>query len=289
MELLQLRYFLEVASTQHVTQSADRLHIAQPALTQSLRRLEDDLGVPLFEHRGRNIVLNEYGTHFYRSIAPLIEQLDRIPEELRCMAKLDSETIRVNVLAASALMTEAIISYKEKHRNINFQLFQNSLSNVSDIAVSTAPRHQTPPEKKDCETVIHEKIFLAVSAQKYNTGDKISLFQLGEEGFISLLGSRQFRAVCDRICHRAGFKPKVIFESDNPAAVQNMIAAGMGVGFWPEFTWGKPSGHVRLMTIQDFVCYRDIILSRNPERKNPNVTDFFCFLKEYFLARQRES
>ena len=57
MELTQIRYFLEVAESQHIPQSARKLHIAQPALTQAIHRLQPDLGVPLFMQSGRNIVL----------------------------------------------------------------------------------------------------------------------------------------------------------------------------------------------------------------------------------------
>ena len=57
MELQQLRYFDEVARTQHVTNSAKKLNVAQPALTQSIRRLERELGVTLFERVGRNVRL----------------------------------------------------------------------------------------------------------------------------------------------------------------------------------------------------------------------------------------
>jgi DNA-binding transcriptional LysR family regulator len=56
MELTQLRYFLKVAELQHITRAAEELYIAQPALTQTIHRLENELEVPLFSAKGRNIV-----------------------------------------------------------------------------------------------------------------------------------------------------------------------------------------------------------------------------------------
>ena len=64
MELTQLRYFLKVAELQHITRAAEELYIAQPALTQTIHRLENELEVPLFSAKGRNIVLTKYG-HFF--------------------------------------------------------------------------------------------------------------------------------------------------------------------------------------------------------------------------------
>ena len=274
MELMQLRYFLEVASSQHVTKSSEKLHIAQPALTQAIHRLEDDLGVPLFEAKGRNIVLTEYGKHLQQSLNPIIERLDKIPEELRRMAKLDRETIRINVLAASALVTEAIVEYKKQHQ-VNFSVFQSN-SDVSDIQVTTKMMYQIPKERRDFEFVIAEKIYLALPKSRFPEG-KIALKSVENEEFIALLGSKQFRAICDKYCHHIGFKPKVIFESDNPTAVRNVIAAGMGIGFWPEFTWDKAENeHVALAEITDITCYRDILISCNPLRAgNENVKSFF--------------
>lgn len=285
MELTQLRYFLEVASSQHITKSAEKLHIAQPALTQAIHRLESDIGVPLFTAKGRNIVLTEYGRHFEQSIAPIIARLDRVPEELRRMAKLDRDTIRINVLAASALVTEAIVEYK-KRSEINFSVFQSN-SDVSDIEVTTKMLYQINHERRNLEFAIAENIFLAVPKDRFD-GDIVALRDMEGEDFICLLGSKQFRAICDKYCHHVGFKPKVIFESDNPTAVRNVIAASMGIGFWPEFTWGKAENeHVKLVKISDVPCRRDIVITCNPGKaNNENVKAFFEYLKKFFAQKK---
>lgn len=288
MELIQLRYFLEVAETKHMTNSAKNLHITQPALSQAMHRLEESLGVPLFASKGRNIVLTEYGQYLQRKLKPLIRQLDQIPEKLNMMAKLGSETIHINVLAASSLVMEAIIEYQKEHEGIHFQMQQNSENDLYDIAVTTKLFYQGVNEKNSfsCE----EKIYLAVpDNEKSEHRTSVRLEDVAEEGFISLQGSREFRYICDRFCHYAGFTPNIVFESDNPAAVKNMIAANMGIGFWPEFSWGKiENERVKLLEIKEPVCQRDIIISYNVNKTDSrNVIEFYEFLKEFFIRRKR--
>ncbi len=287
MELMQIRYFLEAAKTKHMTNSAKNLHITQPALTQAIRRLEKDLGVPLFAAKGRNIVLTEYGRYLQRKLEPLIEQMDAIPEQLKMMVALESETIHMNVLAASGLVMEAIIEYKKEHEEINFQLQQNSESELYDIAVTTKLFYQGAGEENSFACA--EEIYLAVPKnQRYQGRTSVCLAEAAEEGFISLLGSREFRYICDRFCQHAGFTPKIIFESDNPAAVKNMIAANMGIGFWPEFTWGSiENEQVRLLKIEEPVCQRDIIINYNRNKTDSrNVIDFYEFLTGFFADRK---
>ncbi len=287
MELTQIRYFLEVADTKHMTNSAKNLHITQPALTQAIRRLEEDLGVPLFAAKGRNITLTEYGKYLQKKLVPLMEQLDQIPEQLNMMVKLEGETIHMNVLAASGLVMEAIIEYKRTHEGILFQLQQNSESDLYDIAVTTKLFYQGLSEKNSFACA--EKIYLAVPKDgKYGARTSVCLEEVAEEGFVSLLGSREFRYICDRFCQHAGFTPRVIFESDNPAAVKNMIAANMGIGFWPEFTWGSiENEHVKLLEIEEPVCQRDIIITYNMNKiDSRNVTEFYEFLVEFFQSRK---
>ncbi len=284
MDFLQIRYFLEVAESQHVTNSAKKLHIAQPALTRSIHRFEEELGVPLFTQKGRNIILTEYGKFLREKLVPVMEELESIPEQLNTKVQLENETIHLNVLAASTLITEAIIEYKNTHSNINFQFLQNAESELYDIGITTKMFARSSKSGVRDRFVRTERIYLAVPDKgKYHGRTSISLEEVRDEGFISLLGSKQLRWICDKFCQQVGFQPRIIFESDNPAAVKNMISASIGIGFWPEHTWGTlERGNVLLLEITDPVCQRDILFTCNHNKAdNSNVEDFFAFLREY--------
>ena len=290
MELTQIRYFLEVAESQHITKSAQKLHIAQPALSQSIHRLEKELRVPLFVSKGRNIVLTEYGKYLKQKLAPVLTELDSIPGQLQTMAKLESDTVHINVLAASTLVTEAIIEYKKKRSEVNFQVLQSSADQLYDIGIRTKLFYQLDKES-DSTFVCTEKIYLAVpSSHKLAAGNSIRLAEAADEGFISLMGSRQLRLICDRYCQHAGFSPKIIFESDSPAAVRNMIAANMGIGFWPEFTWGKlDTDKVKLLKIEEPLCRRDIIIDYKLNKTDSStVTDFFDFFTDFCRKKSKD-
>ena len=104
MELNQIKYFLEVAKNEHVTKSADNLHVAQPALTQSIHKLEEELEIPLFKHDGRNIKLTTYGQWLYKKLTPIVKEIDEIPEQLKQKVKtinqrhhFDASTQQTNI------------------------------------------------------------------------------------------------------------------------------------------------------------------------------------------------
>lgn len=292
MDIMQIRYFLEVAESQHITASAEKLHIAQPALSKAIHKFEKSVGVKLFETKGRNIVLNEYGKYLQEKLIPIVEQLDALPETLQSMAKLHGETIHLNVLAASALVTTAIIDYKSEHSDINFRLLQNTDGDIFDIEITTKAFRNAHTEQHENQFICNEKIFLAVPKNsKYASKSSITLKEVENEGFISLIGSRQFRYICDKFCRQAEIAPHIIFESDNPAAVKNMIAANIGVGFWPEFSWGRiENENVKLLEITEPYCSRDIVITYAQNKKfNKNTADFFEYLKTYFFEMKKDS
>ncbi len=291
MELTQLRYFLEVAKTQHVTKSAETLHVAQPALTQAIHRLENELEVPLFSSKGRNIVLTPYGKYFYEKLEPLLKSLSELPENLREMAKTENATIHLNVLAASSLVTEAIIEYQKIDDALHIQIHQNEKNDMDDIRVTTEISARTHENKTsdDSNFICTEKIFLAVpNIQEFQKKKEITFEEIksiGQKwGFVSLLGSKHLRSICDKYCADAGIKPNIIFESDNPASVKNMIAANIGIGFWPEFSWGAlDTSRVRLLKITKPDCKRDILITcKKNKAENSHVENFYKFLTGYF-------
>ena len=301
MELQQLVYFREVAETEHMTKSAERLHIAQPSLSKAIANLEKELGVPLFVHHGRNIQLTEHGTFLYARLQKLLPEIEKLPDEVASMAKTENRTIHIAVQAASMLVTEAIIAYKKEQSDVHFRFLQNepislpgeaadSLS-AYDIGITTRPAY-TPPHPDTRIFQCTEKIFLAVPhSHPLAERDEIHLTDAAREGFISLAGSKQLRWICDRFCAAAGFSPDIVFESDSPSAVRDMIGANLGIGFWPEYTWGKIDRHdVRLLTITAPVCKRELVFHMQ-ENKSDNtvVTDFYRFLCAWCNAARRDA
>ncbi|MCC8024269.1 MAG: LysR family transcriptional regulator [Clostridium sp.] len=290
MELLQLRYFLTAAQYQHMTKAAEHLQIAQPALSQAIHRLEAELGVTLFERKNRSIELNDAGRLLQKRLLPLISALDRIPGELKEGQYHASHTIHLKLLAASTLITNRIIAYRALRPDVNFQLYQSADTKADfDLCVSAVRSDLPNDEYPNAIVMLEEELYLAVPAHSpYGDKDSIRLSETRNAGYICLAGSRPIRQICNSYFSEADFTPNVIFESDTTESVRNLIAAGLGIGFWPQYSWGPltsdwgpMSAHspVKLLPIRDQVCRRQIILMCSPHGvANPIVKDFCNFL-----------
>lgn len=244
MELSQLRYFCEVARTEHMTQSARNLHISQPALTRSIHRLEEELNVALFERAGRRIRLTLEGARFYDRVSAAVGLVDEAVADVQGFADEQTRTVRVNVLSASGVTVDAIAAFIDKRGEVAVEVVQNADDSLCDLRIDTmsagAGRSSCTEDFAE-ETLLCEAIGLAVPLES-DYGNKVDLASLASERFICLAGSRRFRGLCDALCAERGFAPKVGFESDNPAVVKKMVALGLGIGFWPRFSWGCLEG-----------------------------------------------
>lgn len=291
MELLQLRYFLTAAEYQHMTKAAEHLQIAQPALSQAIHRLETELGIALFERKNRSIELNEAGRLLQKRLIPILSALDRIPGELKAGQYMSTHTIHLKLLAASTLITNRIIAYRTLRPDVNFQLYQSENLDDYDLCVSAVRSDVRNDDYEDYMVMLEEDLYLAVpSRPPYDDKSSIKLADTKNAGYICLAGSRPIRQICNSYFSEADFVPNVIFESDTTESVRNLIAAGLGIGFWPQYSWGplggewgpmSPHSPVKLLPVKDQVCRRQIILICSPRGKtNPIVMDFCHFLTQ---------
>ena len=290
MELLQLRYFLAVAESEHMTNTAKLLHIAQPALTQSIHRLEQELGVSLFERAGRGIRLSPAGAYVRDRVKPAMETLENVARDVQLFQQGEQGVVRVGVHAASGVAIDGIAAYSELNPHVSFEITQDERERHRDVIVTTiTPRGSSTVENAVEKTPFSERIGIAVPAGSA-LGDTASLADFANERFIALAGSRRFREVCDTFCARRAFTPHIAFESDNPLVVKKMIGLGLGVGFWPDHSWGDlDPASCRLVHLQETEFTRDVIVAKT-SRCTPDseAQRFYEFLLDYVAKRWEE-
>lgn len=280
MELQKLKYFHTVAKLQHVTRAAEQLQIAQPALTQAIRSLEGELGVELFAKKGRNIVLTEYGKYLEKRLDTLLPEIDGLPLELEQIKGRLRKTVRLNILAASTFVINTIVAYRQINPDATFDFEQTAGKPDCDIVIKT--NGQEGGERECAQRCVKdEQIFLAVPRNsRYAEFDSIELGEVRDEGFVMLSNLKQFGLICKGFCSAAGFLPKILFESDSTAAVQNIISTGAGVAFWPEHSWGEADNkNVVLLPVSNPVCRRELIIELHDRLPNSlYAEDFYNFL-----------
>ncbi|MBO5727000.1 MAG: LysR family transcriptional regulator, partial [Oscillospiraceae bacterium] len=99
MELLQLHYFLQLAQLQHVSRTAERLHISQPSLSATIKKLEAELGAPLFVRKGRNIALSPYGEVFKQHVEESFLSLENGKQAVARLKQEDDCTLNLGLLS----------------------------------------------------------------------------------------------------------------------------------------------------------------------------------------------
>lgn len=290
VELLQLKYFLAVAESEHMTNTAKQLHIAQPALTQSIHRLEQELGVSLFERAGRGIRLSPAGAYVRDRVKPAMETLENVARDVQLFQQGEQGVVRVGVHAASGVAIDGIAAYSELNPHVSFEITQDERERHRDVIVTTiTPRGSSTVENAAEKIPFSERIGIAVPAGSA-FGGTASLSDFASERFIALAGSRRFREVCDTFCARRAFTPHIAFESDNPLVVKKMIGLGLGVGFWPDHSWGDlDPKSCRLVHLQETEFTRDVIVAKT-SRCTPDseAQRFYEFLLDYVAKRWEE-
>lgn len=290
MELLQLKYFQVVARLENVTRAAEELHIAQPSLSKTIARLEESVGVPLFERQGRRIRLNQFGKTFLRRVERSFNELEEGQREVMGLAGLERGSVTVGA-TTSRLLPNLFREYLTQHPHVKFRLLQiirqqeiqeRLMNGEIDLCISSLPIDQ--PEIH-CEPLISEEIFLAVPTEHRLAGRKsIQLNEVANEPFIIPTTECGFREITNDYCKQAGFTPNIAFESTTHEVVCGLVKAGLGNAFIPADWWeGNSTELLVQLHIENPTCQRTIWLSWVKEHYlSVAARDFSKFVIEFF-------
>lgn len=290
MELLQLRYFRTVAALEHMTKAAEQLHVAQPALSKTISRLEEDLGVPLFDRANRQIRLNPFGKAYLAKVEAALSLLEEGKKEVLDMAGLERGTIRIATNALNRL-TPAISAFRERYPDIRFRINQiapaesyriEMLLEQGDADLGFGPLSSHKPAIRECP-VLHTEVYLAVPhGHRFERLSNIALVQAADEPFIEYKPGHPFREVNDAISRRAGIQRTIVCEVEEPAALGSLVQAGLGVAFVPGCR-GDEVTQYTLLPIQGTDNRRAFSVLWNEARYLPKaVREFQRFLIEFF-------
>lgn len=296
MELQQLHYFRVVARTEHVTQAAEELSITQPALSRAMARLERDLGVALFDHRGRSVKLNRYGRAFRRHVERSLAALEEGRRELVDLSDRDSGVIAFGFAHAlgTSIVPDLIARFRRQHPRARFQLLQNAshiiLEELEAGDVDLALVSPVPPTGERIETheLASEELFLTVPFEHRLAKRKsVRLAELRDDTFVCLREGYGLRSLTDRFCEQAGFEPRIAFEGEEIATLRSLVAVGLGVAIIPA-AGGAGEASPPQLRITEPVCRRSIALLWEPGRYQPELVGGFRhhILSEFSRMRQ---
>ena len=122
MNIPQIRYFVTAAQLQNLSKAADSLHLSQPSLSKSISKLEEELGSPLFERRGKRVVLNEAGERFLSSARTMLRTLDDTLLDLSELSAGDAARLTVGLFESDHLLSDCLVSFARICPQVNYDL-----------------------------------------------------------------------------------------------------------------------------------------------------------------------
>ena len=237
MELLQLHYFLTLAKHQHVTRTAELLHISQPALSLTIKKLESELGVPLFERKGRNIVLSHYGEAFKQYVEDAVFSLENGKQMLARMKNTDSGTLNLGLLSPY-VWSELLMLFNDLHPNTNInrrsiedhRFWDSILNGDIDFYLGGLNQLEELDTSRLDYTALYEDdmVLLVHKDHPFANRKEIDLRECREESFINLAAETNLQQFINQMFRQAGFSPRVVMTCDYTLRDQ-MAADGHGV------------------------------------------------------------
>lgn len=280
MELRHLRYFAAVAETCHFGRAAERLHMAQPALSQAIRQLEAELETPLFLRTTRQVSLTAAGEFLQGEAARILAAVEDSVRGVRRIADGHQGLFRISFTGSAALTQLPRMAHVLRRElpglalDVHADLLTPAqvaglLDGSLDLGVLRPP---VIGQGLCLRTIESEPLLLAVAADhRLATEPVISMTDLRTDPFVLFAAARSaVNEAVLRSCRDAGFVPRVEHEAEGISVQLSMVAADLGVALVPASIRAAPLTGVAFRDVSDAATI-DLALAWREDESNPAV------------------
>ncbi|WP_240796682.1 LysR family transcriptional regulator [Streptomyces sp. RFCAC02] len=244
----RLAQFAAVARREHITGAARDLGVPQSTVSRAMTRLEADLGVELLARHGRTVSLTRAGRDLARAVERALADLERAAEAVRTDADPAAGRVAFGFLHTMGPETVPALlrDFRKDYPRVRFSLVQSYGEDMIDRMRSgeldlclTSP----VPDEPDLVTrrLDEQRLHLVVPADHRLAGRRrVRLAEAAEEPFVTLETGYGLRRLTEALCERAGFRPRIAFEGEEPDTLRGLVAAGLGVALLPPPTVPRP-------------------------------------------------
>lgn len=243
MNLKRLGYFVTIVEEKQITKAANKLHMAQPPLSQQLKLLEEDLGVLLFDRIGRRLELTESGRVLYEKSKILLSQYEESFTEVREVAKGMSGVLSIgSVKSCFSYIPERLKFFREQYPEIRFTLKEGDTSRMTaylkkrEIEVAIV---RLPLELEEFSSILlPPDSFVLVASKKWRHNETITMKEL--EGLPLMMlhrvsGVGLYELVISE-CRNHGFEPTIICECPDADMLLSLVHKEVGYAILPKST-----------------------------------------------------
>ena len=293
LELRQLRYFVEVAEREHISEAAEHLHVAQSAISRQIANLEEELGASLFERIGRNVKLTPVGKTFLEHSITALKAIDFATKQVEEFLDPAKGTIKVGfpTSLASYVLPTVISAFKKEYPDVSFHLRQGSykflIEAVKNRELNLAFLGPLPAKDEliDATVLFSENIqALLPASHPLAKKESINLIELRQDNFVLFPDGYILHKVAVDACKAAGFVPQVTSEGEDMDALKGLVAAGIGVTLLPESSLydSTPRLTVKVPIALPTIRRTVGVIAPNNRDLAPSEKVFMAFVSDFF-------
>lgn len=300
MELRYLKYFVTVAERQNFTRAAEELHVAQPAISQQIKSLEEELGVTLLLRTKRSVKLTAAGHAFLSEAREILAHAELSKQIARRAARGETGSLAIGCVGASAsgFLPELIRSYRKKFPAVRVHLLeltpeqqlQAFAREKIDIGF-TRPLAAADAKNFTQELVYRDRLMLAVPENhSLAKAGQVRLERFAGEDFVMFKRSEapKLGDAMMQLCAKAGFTPQVVSEPPMIQTVLLAVASGIGVAIVPGCVRSFRQPGVTILPVRPVSPYIELVLTRPKGEPSPTVSAWLELLHESLPAIRQQ-